>query len=259
MFRPSIFDFAFPAGERTLATTMPPDLSFPNARPRLWAVTLVAMFVPTLAALIYFVFLKESRIAQWTYGATKFFEVLWPFAAAILILKRPFALRSVPLRHHLAALPLGLGVGAAIAGIMVIWMFSPYGSMIEQAAPAVKGKVEALGFADQFIPFAVFITVAHSFLEEFYWRWFVYGNLRHLVPGQRAHLLAALAFAAHHLVVTCQFFAFPLALFFAVCVGIGGFLWSHLYERQRSLAGAWASHLVVDAGLMVIGWHLLRL
>jgi membrane protease YdiL (CAAX protease family) len=264
MFGRLIFNFAIPIRARIVRPTMTdPTNSTPAAnqseRHRLWAVTLVAMGVPSVAALVYFVLFKESKVAQPIYAATKIFEVLWPFAAAILILRRPLAWREKPLRHHLAAVSLGLAVGLGIAGIMAAWMFSPYASLIEAAAPLVKAKVKALGFADHFIPFAVFVTVAHSFLEEFYWRWFVYGNLRHLMAGPRAHLLAALAFASHHLIVTSQFFPFPLALFFAFCVAIGGYLWSQLYERQLSLAGAWASHLIVDAGLMVIGWHLLQL
>ncbi len=264
MFWMLIFDLAISPGTRILRPAMtPPSTSthapYPFERRRLWVVTLVAMGVPTAAALAYFVLFKESKVAQPIYGATKFFEILWPFAAAILILRRALAWRERPLRHHLAAVPLGLGVGFSIACVMAVWMVSPYASLVEQAAPSVKSKVDSLGFADQFIPFALFVTVAHSFMEEFYWRWFVYGNLRHLVPGQRAHFLAAFAFAAHHLVVTSQFFPFPLALFFASCVAVGGYLWSQLYERQNSLAGAWASHLIVDAGLMVIGWHLLHL
>jgi len=242
-----------------LASSPPGAPPFVPSRRRLWGVTLVAMLVPPVAAVAYFVLLKDSAVAQPIYAATKVFAVLWPFVAAVFLLRRPFGLRERPLRHHLAAIPMGLATGAVIAAIMAVWMFSPYGALIERAGPSVRAKVASLGFADHFIPFAVFVTVAHSFLEEFYWRWFVYGNLRHLVPGQRAHLLAAVSFAAHHLVVTCQFFPFPLAFFFAFSVAVGGYLWSQLYERQRSLAGAWASHLVVDAGLMAIGWHLLHL
>ena len=122
----------------------------------------------------------------------------------------------------------------------------------------MKAKVESLGIAEQFVLFALFVTFAHSFFEEFYWRWFVYGNLRTVIAPRFAHVIAAIAFAAHHLVVTSQFFPFLFACFLSFCVAVGGFIWSHLYERQKSLMGAWICHLIVDAGLMIVGFQLLQ-
>ena len=73
-----------------------------------------------------------------------------------------------------------------------------------------------------------------------------------------AAILGSIAFAAHHLVVTAQFFPFAFAFFLSICVGIGGMLWCWLYHRQGTLAGAWISHLIADAGLMTVGHYLLH-
>jgi len=54
-----------------------------------------------------------------------------------------------------------------------------------------------------------------------------------------------------------QFFDLFWALFFSACVGIGGALWSLLYQRQGTLVGAWASHATVDAALMILGYSLI--
>jgi len=47
------------------------------------------------------------------------------------------------------------------------------------------------------------------------------------------------------------------ALFLGVCVAIGGAVWSILYNRYGSLLGAWTSHMIVDLGLMWVGWEVL--
>ena len=151
----------------------------------------------------------------------------------------------------------GIASGLLISALGTILMLSPMGEAVRDSAAAVNAKAESLGFKQHFIPFAIFICLLHSGLEEFYWRWFVYGQLRRRLRPTAAHSLAAISFAAHHLVVTSQFFPLPLAVFLAVCVGMGGFIWSWMYEKHGGLFGCWVSHLCVDAFLMVVGHQLI--
>ena len=186
-------------------------------------------------------------------------SLAWPLLASLLILRHKPRPRIGPLGPHLRAIPLGLAVGLPVAGLMALWMMTPLAGVVEAGAVGVRAKVISLGFLEAFVPFAIYVTFVHSLLEEYYWRWFIYGNLRDLMSRPAAHALAAFGFTWHHVVITAQFFPLPWALFFSACVGIGGWWWSLLYERQRTLAGAWASHAVIDAALMVLGWHLLRM
>lgn len=227
-------------------------------RNRNLAVLLPALILPTISAYLYFVLMRESAFAQALYIGTKVFTVVWPFIAIGLILKCRPMWKSLPLREHLRAVPLGALIGVGIVLIMVLWMHSPLSWMIERGAPVVREKVATLGFQDHFIAFAIFISVAHSLIEEVYWRWFAYGRLREVVTPGMAHVIAAFAFTGHHLVVTSQFFPFPFACFLSFSVGVGGLIWSHLYQRQGTLAGAWVCHMIVDAGLMWVGWILIN-
>ncbi len=224
---------------------------------RIWLALGVALVVPSLSAMAYFVWLKDAASAQPTYAATKVFLLAWPLLATLLLFRRPLRPAPAPLERHLRAVPLGLAIGLPIAGVMALWMATPLATVIDAGAVAVREKVIALGFLESFIPFALYVTFVHSLLEEYYWRWFVYGNLRDLVPRPAAHAIAAVGFSLHHIVVTAQFFPLGWALFFSACVGVGGLIWSVLYQRQGTLAGAWASHAVVDAALMILGYHLL--
>ena len=121
----------------------------------------------------------------------------------------------------------------------------------------VRARAEGLGFKDNFVLFAIFLSIVHSALEEFYWRWFAYGQLRHKVSREAAHILAAVAFGGHHLIITLQFFPIPLALFLTASVVVGGFIWSMMYEKQGTVIGCWISHICVDVMLMVIGFQLI--
>ena len=104
---------------------------------------------------------------------------------------------------------------------------------------------------------AMFITILHSAMEEYYWRWFVYGHLRQMVGCWLGHLLAAVAFTGHHLVLMSVLFPFPLALFLSLLTGLGSLIWTRMYQRHGTVLGCWISHLIVDAFLMIVGYRLI--
>lgn len=224
-----------------------------------WLALAPALTVPFLGSLVYFVLFSDSVIGKAAYTFTKVFTLLWPVFAVFVILRlRVSNLRShKPVSAQLKTVPLGVVLGLAIVALMFLLMRTPLGEEVMAGAANIREKARGLGFADHFIPFAIFISFAHSLLEEYYWRWFVFGNLRNVVSLPAAHLIAAVGFAAHHLVVTLQFFSVPLALFLTFGVGLGGFIWSFLYQRQGFLLAPWACHAIVDVGIMVIGYQLI--
>ena len=226
-------------------------------RRKIWWALLPALLLPTLSAFFYFVIFKDASVARPIYVATKVFTILWPVIATIWLFREKLGLGSASWEDHRRSALVGLLSGLAILSLMVIWMKSPLSSVILEGGAEVREKVRSLGFLQHFIPFAIFITLIHSFIEEFFWRWFVFRNLRRVVALPLAHGLAAVAFASHHLVVTCQYYDFWFAFFLACCVGIGGLIWSLLYQRYNSLVGPWISHLLVDAGLMWVGHQMI--
>ncbi len=124
----------------------------------------------------------------------------------------------------------------------------------------VGAKVVDLGIAtfSRYLTVSVFYSLLHSALEEYYWRWFVYGQLRKFLHVRPAIWLAAVAFMAHHLILVGFYtgWGWPAGLPFALAVAIGGAYWAWLYERSGSLLGPWLSHLLVDVAIFTAGWQL---
>jgi membrane protease YdiL (CAAX protease family) len=135
-------------------------------------------------------------------------------------------------------------------------MLSPVGEVVKSSAPSIRAKVVDFGLVKHYWAFALFLAVVHSLVEEYYWRWFVFGRLRLMTGAWPAHLLAAAAFASHHVVMAVQFFPWGWGLFFGAAVGAGGLIWSLMLSRQKSLAGIWLSHMIVDLGILSIGHKL---
>jgi membrane protease YdiL (CAAX protease family) len=155
----------------------------------------------------------------------------------------------------------GLIVGAGALILYFLWLrFIP---LFAGSIPGrINGWLTKFGLASPagFIGMAVFMSILHSFLEEYYWRWFVFGQLRQSMPALGANLLSSFAFMAHHVVVLSFYmkgYFWEAALPFSLCVAGGGVVWSWMYQRYQSLCGPWLSHLLVAAALMVLGYAML--
>ena len=96
-------------------------------------------------------------------------------------------------------------------------------------------------------------------MEEYYFRWFVFGQLRNLTGFLPAMIVSGLAFMAHHVIVLRHYFngLSPWTVLLSCAIAVGGLIWAFQYERSKSLTGPWLSHAIVDAGIFAIGYHLL--
>ncbi len=226
--------------------------------PLRWALLIPALLAPLAASFFYFVLFPGTAFGNAFYTGIKCFHLFWPAAAVLLILREPLIDRTRPKRHLASLLP-GTLFGLLTLGLLFLLIHSgPLAAVLEQSYGRIAEKIHDLGEAERYFAFALFLCLVNSAMEEYYWRWFVFGQSKRLMPVTVAHLVAALGFSSHHIVVLSQFFPFGWALALGACVGIGGAFWSWQAQRYNSLIGPWVSHLLVDIGIVWIGWEALQ-
>jgi membrane protease YdiL (CAAX protease family) len=227
-----------------------------------WPSMVAALGVPLLCALAYVVWVPHGNGGRSVWFATKIWILGYPlFFFGLIGLggltrreDRPATWPSWKVVILTGAL---IGVGVALVGWLMV--ITPVGDIVKANSHNLVEKARGLGFATKgrFLMVAAFITLFHSAMEEYYWRWFVYGHLRQMVGHWPGHLVAALAFTGHHLVLTSVLFPLPVALFLSFIACLGGLMWTLMYEWQGTVLGCWISHLVVDAFLMIVGYRLI--
>jgi membrane protease YdiL (CAAX protease family) len=154
--------------------------------------------------------------------------------------------------------------GLAVAAVMLgVYFGGLRGSSLLKNTPArLQQKLHEVGMdtPERYAVLALFIVAAHSLLEEYYWRWFVFGGLRQFLSLAPAMALSSLAFMAHHVIVLYVYLPgrfWSAVLPFALAIAVGGAVWAWLYDRGGSLVAPWLSHLLIDAAIFAIGWDLL--
>jgi membrane protease YdiL (CAAX protease family) len=230
------------------------------------------MVFPTVMAWLYFVVVATGNQApgsspprgpnlalQVAFAAGKFVQFGFPLVF-LWFFDRGWLKPAAPnFRGLLFGLGFGLLVSAGIVLLYFLWLDRVLAAV--HAPEKVRAKVAEFGLDSPagYLLLAGFISLIHSALEEYYWRWFVFGRLRRHVPVGLAVALASLAFMGHHVVVLAVYMpggtAFlTLVVPLALGVGVGGAVWCWLYHRTGSIYSAWVSHLLIDASIMAVGY-----
>jgi membrane protease YdiL (CAAX protease family) len=200
-----------------------------------------------------------SPVLQVIYVFGKAFQIVVP----ILYVSATIGRIPCPGRPTCKGIELGLAFGllVALGTIALYFIFLRDTSVFRESPIQIKAKLDEFGLNSPtgFALFAVGITIPHSLLEEYYWRWFIFGQLRSILSLRVAILLSSIAFGAFHIFQLTAFLPghiFSAVLPFAACTAVGGAIWAWLYHRTGSVYAPWLSHLIVDASLFVIGYDL---
>ncbi|MCI0459236.1 MAG: CPBP family intramembrane metalloprotease [Gemmataceae bacterium] len=231
-----------------------------------WFALAFAMVYPSFMSWVYFFALASdggaaNDLALVAYRAGKAVQFSFPLVYTWLFDREQLRPRAPTTNGLLLGVGFGLVVVALMFMLYHVWLRGT--GLMDVAGREIVGKLREFQIATPsgFVLFGVFISVAHSLFEEYYFRWFIFGRLRKHIRLWPAVMLSAVAFMAHHVLVMAVYFPGPfnfalVVMPFALCVAVGGAAWAWLYERSESLLAPWLSHLVVDVGIMVIGYDL---
>jgi membrane protease YdiL (CAAX protease family) len=224
-----------------------------------------ALLFPLAMAWLYFVVLAEpnaadNRAVQFAFAAGKIVQALLPIVYVWWTEPGRVAVSRPSWR--------GIGLGAGFAAFVALGVFGLYfgwlkhSPLLGDAPERVFQKVREFNLARPlgYLLMALFISLVHSLFEEYYWRWFVFGGFKRHVPVSAALVLSALGFTLHHVVILGVYFPdqfWTLAVPFSLCVGFGGGVWAWIYHKSGSLYAAWASHALIDAAILAVGYDMI--
>jgi len=226
-----------------------------------WSVVLFGLLLPTIVTWAYFVALanQPAWMQQTAYVVGKAIQFALPIVCAVWLLPRALAIKPPTSK----GVWLGLAFGLLFAALMVALYHGWFKHMAIFTGPdeQIRKKISgmAIDSAWKFAALGLFYAVCHSFLEEYYWRWFIFHELRKITPTNAAIAISSLGFMAHHIIVLWIYFGMTWpTLLFSLAIAIGGAFWAWLYHTTDSLIGPWLGHLLIDAAIFIIGYDIAR-
>ena len=252
------------------------DESRKNERSLLHLIALIfAISFPTLVTLVYFKWLSDSPGTAQTMaaGIGKFLQFAFPVVWVWIFFR--YRIGRIGRNRARSAAKEGkegvassipnwlwaVGFGVDVCLVMgIAWWFLSGSDQLATMTDKAQDKVTGFQITQvwQFALLGLFYALVHSFLEEYYWRWFVYDMLKRFVSVPLANLISSLGFMAHHVILLNYYLGWSWMTFLCSAgVAIGGMYWAWLYEKSKTLLWPWISHMIVDAGIFLLGYFLI--
>lgn len=156
-----------------------------------------------------------------------------------------FKIISKGLMHSLI---LGLGV---YLGILVAYFalkdfinLSNIIEMLDKSASVDKNN---------FLWIALYISFINSLLEEFFFRGFIFLNLKRMSGRKFAYILSAFVFSAYHVAIMGSWFSPIIFIIAMLGLFVGALIFNYLNEKGGNIYNSWIVHMMANLSINTVG------
>ncbi len=166
------------------------------------------------------------------------------------------ALHHPQINHRRLKLGFLFGI-AAFAIILLVYYFLHPVIDLDRIASELQTKSKIT--PANFILVGLYITLGNSFLEEFFFRGFVFLNLYELNHKKTAYIYSALLFGFYHIAIFKTWFNMGLtSLALVGLIGIG-FVFNWLDTQSKNFINSWIVHILADSAIILIGLKMFEM
>ena len=155
-------------------------------------------------------------------------------------------------KGFLSALLLGLGVyGVILGGYFLVrnfYDFSGIAGTLSQNAGVNR---------DNFLFVSLYISFVNSLLEEFFFRGFLFMNLKPSPGKGFAHGFSSILFAAYHVAMMVGWFSPWLFALVMAGLAIGSVIFNTMNEKLGAIYPSWLTHMFANFAINTIGFMLM--
>ncbi|MFT3952306.1 MAG: CPBP family intramembrane metalloprotease [Oscillospiraceae bacterium] len=189
---------------------------------------LVKVFVFLIAPLIYIGLSKYNFIKD-----------------ALKVIKKPFRFKL----SHL----LGLLVAVILfAAFLVVQRFMNVDVLISELEEKYRISKNNIFF------YGAYLVFVNSLIEEFFFRGFLFLNIKELHMKRTAYIVSAAAFSVYHISNFQNWFNVWVLMLALVGLFLSGLLFSFLNDKDDTFLNSWFVHICADVSIVVIGYILLN-
>jgi membrane protease YdiL (CAAX protease family) len=118
-------------------------------------------------------------------------------------------------------------------------------------ASDLEGRMELTKM--MFISVAVYTIIGNSFIEEYFFRGFIFQSLYNKGLFKLSYIISALLFAIYHVGIFMSWFSFPIMCLVLVGLFVGGLIFSYFVSKTNSVLASYLIHMTADFTIILIG------
>lgn len=102
----------------------------------------------------------------------------------------------------------------------------------------------------------LYIILGNSFVEEFFFRGYIFLNIYKMGKKKTAYVFSSILFALYHIGIFLTWFELWLIIVIVVCLYFSGMLFNWLNTKCGSYINSWIVHASADLAIVLIGYHM---
>lgn len=110
-----------------------------------------------------------------------------------------------------------------------------------------------------FIFVGLYITFVNSFLEEFFFRGFIFLNLYNMGKEKWAYIYSSLLFGIYHIAIFKTWFDIRLILICLIGLITVGFIFNYLNTKSKNFLNSYLVHIFADSAIILIGFKMFNI
>jgi membrane protease YdiL (CAAX protease family) len=110
-----------------------------------------------------------------------------------------------------------------------------------------------------FIFIGLYITFGNSFLEEFFFRGFIFLNLYNMKRVKLAYTYSSLLFGLYHIAIFKTWFSLWMIMLCLLGLIVIGFVFDWLDTKSDNFINSWIVHILADSAIILIGLRMFEI
>ena len=110
---------------------------------------------------------------------------------------------------------------------------------------------------NNFLFISLYISFINSLLEEFFFRGFLFSNLKQSASRGFAYCFSSLMFALYHVAMMIGWFHPAILLLLIAGLMAGGIIFNLLNEKQENICISWLVHMFANFAINTVGFILM--
>lgn len=108
------------------------------------------------------------------------------------------------------------------------------------------------------IYYGIYLTFINSFLEEFFFRGFIFLNLKNLGIKRIAYFTSSIAFSIYHISNFQNWLNIWIFALATIGLFIGGMIFDYLDDKENTFINSWFVHICADLAIVGFGLRIFK-
>ena len=218
------------------------------------AKTTAYITIPILACFILFVLEQIMLVDYITKTCAKLLLFLGIPLLVHIVYKQDIIYRTSTV--GLTSVLPGICIGAGVIVIILI-AYLLFKSYIDAGSIMAELNEKSRITKETYLYTGIYISLGNSFLEEFFFRKYIFLGLYRSGSVKLAYVASALLFSVYHLAIFNTWFSPTVLLLALLGLLAAGLILNYITAKTGSLLSSWIIHICSNIAIIGIGWSWL--